>query len=77
MEAVQLRPDRSEEIAAKFDELAIEARAGNITGYSMVLIRPGGTYSCIGWQAKDRNALEEIGIYILAILDIWKGTLRE
>lgn len=77
LEAVQLRPPRAEELAKRFEYWAEEARCGYCTGFSLIAIRPDGRYTCDGWQAKERNALEEIGMHVTQILDIWRNTLTE
>jgi hypothetical protein len=76
LKPVQLRPPHAEELAKRFEGWAEQARSGECTGYSMIAIRPGGTYTCDGWQSADADALHEIGMHVTMILDIWRNTIR-
>ena len=74
---VQLKPSHSEDLAKIFEEYAAQARDGEITGYSGMLILPGGRYKTVGWQGEDANAFQEIGMHVTMILSIWRGTLSK
>ena len=77
LKVAQLRPPNAEALAQCFERWAQEARDGNCIGYSMIAIRPNGVYTCHGWQAKNVNALEEMGIHMTCLLDIWKDMHKE
>ena len=77
LKIAQLRPPRSEELASCFERWAAEAREGSCTGYSLIAIRPGGHYTTDGWQSSDANALQEVGMHVFAILDIWMNSRRQ
>lgn len=72
MKIVQLKPSRAEELAEIFERYASEARAGDITGYSAMLIRPGGKYTRVGWQGEDANRFQEIGILFMMMMAVWQ-----
>lgn len=76
-EITQLRPPRADEIAERLEKWARLAREGELIGYSMVVIHPGGAYTCDGWQSKEANALQEIGMHITMALDIWRSIIKE
>jgi hypothetical protein len=76
LEAVQIRPPRSEEIALQLEKYAAEAREGLVTGYNGILIRPGGGFTMIGWDGRDANAFEQIGMLVSMIVDTVQSTNR-
>jgi hypothetical protein len=71
---VQLKPPRSEELAQILEGYAAEARAGHITGYNGILLRPGGKYTSVGWQGEGADAFEEIGMLWTCLMETWKST---
>ena len=68
LEAVQLKPPQSEELALWFETLAAEARAGDITGCSAIITRPGSRWQTRGFN--DGNCLEMIGRHFMAMTGI-------
>jgi len=75
-ELIQLKPPRAEELATVFEGYAAEARAGEITGYNGILIRPGGGYTVIGWQGEDANSFQEIGMLLTMLFETFMSTRR-
>lgn len=74
---VQLKPPRAEELAAVFERYAAEARAGDVTGYNGIIIRPGGKYTTVGWQGDDADAFQEMGMLLTCLFETFMATRRE
>lgn len=73
----QLHPPQGEELAASFEALAEEARAGECIGYSMIILKPGGKWTTRGWSSKEVNAFEELGMHFACMMSIYSHIVGE
>lgn len=73
----QLHPPQGEKLAASFEALAEEARAGECIGYSMIILKPGGKWTTRGFSSKEVSVFEELGMHFTCMMSIYTACVGE